>query len=92
MSRLQLQTASHRSVIAGNITVTLESQSLVVHLPFGWFVWNRPVAVVVTREGVVERLSIIDVTRRIQIVGLALTLLAAAVSLVRPFRRRKVHV
>ncbi len=36
---------------AGGFIVTPQSQVLEVRLPFGGFVWHRPVSVVVEREG-----------------------------------------
>lgn len=90
MNRLQLQTASQHLVFAGNMSVTLQSQALVVHLPFGWFVLNRPVAVVVARGEVLERIPIVDVTRRVQIAGLVITLLTIAISLAKSLNRKEV--
>ncbi|MGB8646332.1 MAG: hypothetical protein WCF84_13930 [Anaerolineae bacterium] len=74
---VQLQTLSGTPVRVGATTVTPQSQALTVRLPFGGFVRNRPVAVLVEREGRTERIPIIDVTRvaEIALAGLALVLL-----------------
>jgi uncharacterized spore protein YtfJ len=56
------------------------TQVLAVQLPFGpagaGFVWNRPVALLVERDGDVQRVPIVDVTRIAQ-VGLLLGVLVA---------------
>ena len=44
-------------------TVTPVSQVLRVATPFGGFVWNRPVAVMVAEGDAVTRHTIVDVTR-----------------------------
>jgi uncharacterized spore protein YtfJ len=44
-------------------TMTPVSQVLRVATPFGGFVWNRPVAVIVAEGDVVTRHAIVDVTR-----------------------------
>jgi uncharacterized spore protein YtfJ len=54
-------------VVAGDVRVTPESSVVIMRLPFGAFVWNRPSAVVVERGGRVERLPIHGVTRIFQI-------------------------
>jgi hypothetical protein len=58
-----LRTTTGPTVIASGMLVTPESRVLTVRLPFGGFVWNRPSAVIVERDGRVERLPIVDVTR-----------------------------
>lgn len=47
--------------------ITPRSQALTVHLPFGGFVWNRPVAVKVEVDGVEQEIPIVDATRVTQI-------------------------
>jgi hypothetical protein len=49
----QVQTVSSQPVTVGRITVTAQSQALIVRLPSGGFVWNRPTAIVVERDGAV---------------------------------------
>jgi hypothetical protein len=60
------------TVLVGDRSVTLEAKTLVVHLPFGGIAWTRPSAVIVERDGKVERVPIHDVTRIAQALMLAL--------------------
>jgi hypothetical protein len=62
----------------GDVTVTPWARALVVRLPRGGFVWNRPTAVTVQRAGAERRLPVVDVTRLLQ---LALLALAAAIAI-----------
>ena len=66
---IQWQTVSGDSMTVGDVTVTPQSQALIVRWPFGGFVWNRPVAILVERDGsrIVERMRVIDVTRLVQL-------------------------
>ncbi len=59
------QTNSGTAVHINNTTLTPQSQSLTLRHPWGGFVWNRPVAVQVERDGEMERVPIIDVTRMV---------------------------
>jgi hypothetical protein len=61
----------------GELTVTPEARALIIRLPTGGFVWNRPTAVLVERRGRVERIPIHDVTRIGQLGVLVLQLLLA---------------
>ncbi len=77
-----------RPIVVGDLTVTPRCRALAVRLPFGGYVWNRPVGVLVERDGRVERLPIFDLTRVLQIalfgVSLGFALCAATAT-----RRRK---
>lgn len=61
----------------GAISVTPQSQALIIRWPFGRWVWNRPVAVLVEKNGGTQRIPIVDVTRRAQwgLLGLSFILL-----------------
>ncbi len=72
---IRLETRSGAPLKVDGLTLTPQSQALVVSLPFGGFVWNRPVAVLVEQGERAERIPILDVTR---IALLALIGLAAA--------------
>jgi hypothetical protein len=72
---IERRTTTGPTVVAGNVRVTPESRAVIVRLPFGAFVWNRPSVVVVERGGRVERLPIVDLTRIAQI-GLWVCVLA----------------
>jgi hypothetical protein len=70
-------------------SITPEARALVVRLPFGGFVWTRPIAVRIDRDGSSARLPIPDPTRVAQlglIVLIAVVFVLAA--LTAPQRRR----
>jgi hypothetical protein len=77
---------SAEPVTVGDVTVTPRSRALVVRLPKGGLVWNRPTAVLVEQDGGVRRIPIIDVTRIVQVGLLGLAVLTASSLL--GFRRR----
>ncbi len=92
MTRLQdlfqVQTVVGQPMTVGDITVTPQSQVLIVRLPIGGFVWNRPTAIVVEREGQAKRVSVRDITRILQLGLLSLGLLLSLVKLI-TFSQRK---
>ena len=89
---VQWQTISGSPVTVGGITVTPQSQALIVRWPFGGFVWNRPVAILVERGGPrsVERIRVVDVTRIIQL-GLLGFSLVLSIAVFGKSVRRKEH-
>jgi hypothetical protein len=64
---IEWRTDSGSPVSVGDVTVTPQSQALIVHWPNGGFVWNRPVAVLVERGQEQECMRILDVTRILQV-------------------------
>jgi hypothetical protein len=76
------QTETGDSVAVGDVTLTPQSRALVVRWPNGGWVWNRPVAVLVQRGEEMERIPIVDATRRAQVGLMGLALLFGLVSLV----------
>lgn len=64
---LQWERTTGEPVVAGDVTITPESQALILRLPIGGFVWNRPTAVLVDGDGGQRRVPIVDVTRTAQI-------------------------
>ena len=62
---VEIKTSTGKPLRQGNVTITPQAQSFVVKFPYGGFVWNRPVAVFVTRNGRRERFPIFDVTRTV---------------------------
>jgi len=60
----------------GDVSLTPLSQALVIRTPIGGYVWNRPVAVLVQRDGQEQRLPILNVIlmARLALLGLGLTL------------------
>jgi hypothetical protein len=81
---------SAEPVTVDDVTVTLRSRALVVRLPKGGFVWNRPTAVLVEQDGQARRIPIVDVTRILQVGLLGLAVLTASASLLRSRLRRGV--
>jgi len=61
------QEASAAPVTVGDVTVTPRARALVVRLPQGGFVWNRPTAVTVERAGAARHLPVVDVIRLLQL-------------------------
>ena len=49
-------------ITAGETRITPQSRALVVRLPFGGLVWNRPTGVLVERPGQSEKIPVVDVT------------------------------
>jgi hypothetical protein len=88
---LEWQTVLGNPVRIGDLTVTPESQALIMHWPNGGFVWNRPLAVLVERNGRTERVPIPDVTRIAQVVliiGMVLLSVVAAIAAIRQRRNQ----
>ena len=85
---LQVQTVSGQKVAVESLTVTPQSQALIVRLPIGGFVWNRPAAILVEQNGTAKRLPIVDITRILQLGLLGFSLVLSIVSLVK-FSQRK---
>jgi hypothetical protein len=90
---VQLRRSSGDPVKVGDVTVTPQSQALIVRWPWGGFVWNRPVAVTVERDGRRERLPVPDVTRWAQVgilvAGLAFLTMGWAASVRRNGKQRR---
>jgi hypothetical protein len=84
----QVQTVSGQPVTVESLTVTPQSQALIVRLPIGGFVWNRPAAILVEQNGTAKRLPIVDSTRVLQLWLLGFSLVLSIVSLVK-FSQRK---
>ncbi len=63
MGWIDFRRAKSRPLRDGDRVITLESQALLLRLPFAVAVWNRPVAVQLERAGTVERIPIRDWTR-----------------------------
>jgi hypothetical protein len=49
--------------VVGDQVVRLQAQAISLRTPFGGFVWNRPTAVLVEKDGVTDVAPIVDVTR-----------------------------
>lgn len=86
---VQWQTISGEEVTIGDVTLTPQSQALMLRWPNGGFVWNRPVAILVERDGQTERVPVVDVTRIAQLTLLGLGLVFSMVTVVLSIRKRR---
>ena len=86
---VRLQTVSGQPVTQLDTIVTAQTQVLTVRLPVGGFVWNRPVAVLVERDGRIERIPIVDITRLGQLGMLGLGLFFSFMIWLRSPRRKE---
>ena len=82
------QEAPAAPVTVGDVTVTPRARALVVRLPQGGFVWNRPTALTVERAGAARRVPVVNVTRILQLALLALAAAIAATAR-RPYAERR---
>jgi hypothetical protein len=86
---IQWQTHKGEKVSVGEVAITPESQALSIRWPYGGFVWNRPVGVLVEREGRTEHIPIVDVTRMAQVGFLGLTLAFSTLFMIFTFKKRR---
>jgi hypothetical protein len=86
---LHVQTVSGDPVSVRGVTVTPQSQAIMVRWPNGGWVWNRAVAILVEREGETERVPIVDVTRVAQLGLYALSIAFYVLTLIRLARKRR---
>jgi len=85
---VQWQTILGEEVTIDDVTLTPQSQALTLRWPKGGFVWNRPVAVLVERDGQTERVPVVDVTRIAQLTLLGLGFVFFVVALMLSVRKR----
>ena len=83
------QTISGDKVTIGDVSVTPQSQALIIRWPHGGLVWNRPVAILVERDEQTERIPIVDVTRMVQLGLLGLSLVFSIFILLLSARQRR---
>ncbi len=86
---LRWQTISGDKVTSGDVSVTPQSQALIIRWPHGGLVWNRPVAILVERGEQTERIPIVDVTRMVQLGLLGLSLVFSIFILLLSARQRR---
>jgi hypothetical protein len=70
---LQVSTATVPAIQVGAIRLTPQSRVVKVRLPFGGWVWNRPISVMVEGDAQ-KRIPIRDMTRLAEILGCLLPL------------------
>jgi len=87
----QVQKASGEPVMIGDLSITPQSQAIIVRLPKGALVWNRPTAILVKRGTQVKQIPIVDFTRSLQMGLLGFGVVITIISLVK-FARRKEQV
>ena len=83
------QTLSSDPITVGDTTITPQSQAITVRWPTGGWVWNRPVAVLIERDGETERIPIVDVSRIAQLGLLGLGVVFSVFALMRFMKERK---
>jgi len=73
---VQWRVADGEPITVGGRTITPQVQYLLIRWRNGAWLWNRPLAVLVEKEGQIERLPIIDITRLAQLglLGLGISL------------------
>lgn len=49
--------------VVGDQMIRLQAQAILLNTPFGGFLWNRPTAVLVEKDGVTDEVPIVDATR-----------------------------
>ncbi len=88
-SPMEVRVARGEPIRVGDVRVSPVSWSLIGRWPGGGFVWSRPAALDVERDGRVERVPIIDVTRLAQVGLMGVTLCWALGFIVRRRRQAK---
>ncbi|MBI3944002.1 MAG: hypothetical protein HY326_13375 [Chloroflexi bacterium] len=64
---IQWHSQAGQPVTVDERTITPLSQVLVIQLPFAAWVWHRPAAVLVERDGQAQCIPILDMTRLVQV-------------------------
>ncbi len=80
---IQTTTVSSQPIPVGDLKITVRSRALLIRFPgaSGGVIWNRPIAVSVYKpDGGIVRLPVRDVTRLVQVLCLAVALLALVIS------------
>ena len=77
-----------KTVSINGTLLTLQSQTIGVKHRHAGFVWNRPLAIVTERDGVVTKTPIIDVTRIVTIFLFGVTLVFSIFQIATVRRRR----
>lgn len=86
---IQWQTASGNKLTMGTVSITPQSQALIVRFPIGGWVWNRPWAIMVEQGEQTTHIPIVDVTRMVQIGFVGLGLLFSLVSIILVIQQRR---
>lgn len=57
------QPVTEEPQVIGDRVIRLQARAIMLNTPFGGFLWNRPTAVLVEKEGEIEEIPIVDATR-----------------------------
>jgi hypothetical protein len=87
--RFKWQTMSGETTTRGDLAVTPQSRALTIRWPNGGWVWNRPAAVLVDRDGEQRRIPIVDVTRIVQLMLYGLSLVFVLSGLYMMIQKRR---
>ncbi|MEJ2209000.1 MAG: hypothetical protein P8129_08195 [Anaerolineae bacterium] len=85
---IHLETHWGEPVSAGDVEIVPQSRALTVRWPWGGYVWNRPVGVLVRRGGEEERVPIVDVTRVAQAALLAFSAMFPLIVLILSLQKK----
>jgi hypothetical protein len=88
LNAIQLTTHTGEPQTIGDTIITPQSQALIVRWSRGGFVWNRPIGVIVDRDGQTQRVPIVDVTRYATWTFAGFTLLFSVIITLVAARRR----
>ena len=90
--QFQVQTGVAPPVTVGDVTVTPQFQAVIIRLPIGGFVWNRPTALLVEQNGQTTRFPIRDITRILLLWLLGFSLVLSIVSFIKFSRRKAIRL
>ena len=85
---IQRRTDTGEPITIRGVTVMPQSQAIVVRLPFGGVLWNRPVGVLIKRGAETRRRPITDVSATICRVLFGIGVLCVSIAIVRLIRER----
>jgi hypothetical protein len=87
----QWKQVSGKPLKVNDLTITPQSQALIIRLPRGGFVWHRPTFLLVEQDGQVKHLPIVDVSRMLQL-GLFAAGAVITIAGLLAFKQRKEHI
>ena len=85
---IQRRTDTGEPITIRGVTVVPQSQAIVVRLPFGGVLWNRPVGVLIKRGEETRRRPITDVSATICRVLFGIGVVCVSIAIVRLIRER----
>jgi hypothetical protein len=75
-------------IVISDMTISPRSVGIVLEFSHGAWAWNLPVGIEVQRDGIAERIPIVDVTRWNLLILAALALLSGSLGLRRILQKR----